>query len=555
MTQPQNPDLSPPDFSRAFQNPRLMEAALALHDNRLHDAEPILKAHLKSDPFDVAAIRMLAELAGRIGRYPDAENLLRRALELSPGFTAARSNLATLLYRQGRSADAISELDQLQSHEPDNLSPEDLGNANLKAAAHGRIGDYDEAIALYEAVLAAQPLLDKVWMSYGHVLKTVGRRDHSVTAYRRALTINPGFGEVWWSLANLKTVKFSSADLAEMQTQLGRIDLRAEDRFHIDFALGKAFEDAKDWPQSFGHYAAGNALRREALDFDGAKFSDQMRSAAALLTPAFFAERREGGCPAPDPIFILGMPRAGSTLIEQILSSHPMIEGTQELPDIAYLAERVMGRTQNDINGNYETNLAALSPEERRAMGEEYLDRTRIHRKSGKPHFIDKMPNNWRHIGLMQLILPNAKIIDARRHPMDCGFSNFKQHYARGQGFSYSLGDIGRYYADYVGFMQAVDAALPGRVHRVIHEDIVADTEAHVRTMIAHLGLPFDEACLRFWENDRAVQTPSAEQVRRPINRDGMDRWQHYEQWLGPLKTALGPVLDIYPTPPVANLP
>jgi tetratricopeptide (TPR) repeat protein len=550
MTQPQNPEPKLPDFSRALQDPRLMEAALALHDNRLHDAEPLLKAHLKSDPFDVAAIRMLAELAGRIGRYPDAENLLRRALELSPGFTAARSNLATLLYRQGKSADAIAELNQLAAQEPDHL-----GNANLKAAAHGRIGDYDEAIALYEVILAAQPVQDKIWMSYGHVLKTVGRAGDSITAYRRAVAIRPGFGEVWWSLANLKTFKFTDDDLAIMQTQLARAELGDEDRFHIDFALGKALEDRKDWAASFDHYTAGNTLRREALDYDGALISAQVARSKALLTKDFFAARAGQGCPAPDPIFILGMPRAGSTLIEQILASHPMIEGTQELSDISFLAERVMGRTRDNLGGDLAGNLATLSPDECRAMGAEYLERTRIHRKTDRPFFVDKMPNNWRYIGLIHLILPNAKIIDARRHPMDCGFSNFKQHYARGQAFAYDLHDIGRYYADYVVMMQAVDVALPGRVHRVIHEAIVAQSEAEIRSLISYLGLPFDEACLRFWENDRAVQTPSAEQVRRPINRDGMDRWQYYEQWLGPLKTALGPVLDSYPAPPVVNLP
>jgi tetratricopeptide (TPR) repeat protein len=545
MTQPQSPD-----FSRALQNPRLMEAALALHDNRLHDAEPLLKSHLKSDPFDVAAIRMLAELAGRIGRYPDAENLLRRALDLAPGFTAARSNLATLLYRQGKSGEAIAELNLLAEQDSD-----DLGNANLKAAAHGRIGDYAEAIALYEVILAAQPAQDKIWMSYGHVLKTVGRADDSIAAYRRALAIRPGFGEVWWSLANLKIFKFADDDLANMQAQLARTELSDEDRFHIDFALGKAFEDRKDWARSFAHYDAGNALRRAALDYDGAMITAQVVRAKALFTKDFFVARAGQGCLAPDPIFILGMPRAGSTLIEQILASHPMIEGTQELPEISHLAERVMGRTRDDLGGDLAGNLAAMSPDERHALGAEYIERTRIHRKTDRPYFIDKMPNNWRYFGLIHAILPNAKIIDARRHPMDCGFSNFKQHYARGQGFAYDLQDIGHYYADYVAMMQAVDVALPGRVHRVIHEQIVAESEREIRTLIAYLGLPFDEACLRFWENDRAVQTPSAEQVRRPINRDGMDRWRNYEAWLGPLKKALGPVLDSYPEPPVANLP
>ncbi len=529
----------PPDFSRAIRNPALIEAALALHDNRLHDAEPILKSHLKRDPFDVAAIRMLAELAGRIGRYKDAENLLRRAVELAPSFKAARSNLALVLYRQGQAAEAIAELDLLLDDGPD-----DLGNANLKAAASSRIGDYAEAVALYEVVLKAQPLQEKIWMSYGHVLKTVGRAQDSIAAYRHALDLRPSFGEIWWSLANIKTAPFSDADLRVMLDQLVRPDLTDEDRFHIDFALGKAFEDRGDWAQAFHHYDLGNRLRRKSLDYDADDHNRQVSQHLKTLTPAFFAARAEGGCPAADAIFVLGMPRAGSTLIEQILACHSMVEGTQELQDIGKIAQR-LGRSGSSLEA-----LAELSADERASLGADYLSRTQINRKTDKPFFIDKMPNNWLHVGLIHLILPNAKIIDARRHPLDCCFSNFRQHFARGQGFSYALDDVGRYYGDYVRFMKGIDAALPGRVHRVIHEALVDDTEAEVRAMLTALDLPFEEECLRFWQNRRAVQTPSAEQVRRPINRDGMDRWQPYEAWLDPLKTALGDVLVAYPDVP-----
>jgi tetratricopeptide (TPR) repeat protein len=528
-----------PDFSRAIRNPALIEAALALQDNRLHDAEPILKSHLKRDPFDVAAIRMLAELAGRIGRYKDSENLLRRAVELAPSFKAARSNLALVLYRQGRAAEAIDELDQLLDENPD-----DLGNSNLKAAASSRIGDYEEAVALYEAVLKAQPLQEKIWMSYGHVLKTVGRRDDCIVAYRRALALKPSFGEVWWSLANIKTVLFSDDDLSAMEDALARSDLVEVDRFHIDFALGKAFEDRGNWTQAYGHYDAGNKLRRKNLDYDADNQSRQVARHLGALTPAFFAARAEGGCQALDPIFVVGMPRAGSTLIEQILSCHSMVEGTQELHDIGKIAGE-LAQTGTPLEA-----LANLSPAERSRLGEGYLSQTQINRKTGKPFFVDKMPNNWLHVGLIHLILPNAKIIDARRHPMDCCFSNFRQHFARGQAFSYSLEDVGRYYVDYVTLMKGIDETLPGRVHRVIHENLVEDTEAEVRALLRYLGLPFEEACLRFWQNDRAVQTPSAEQVRRPINRDGMDRWQAYEKWLDPLKSALGTVLTAYPAVP-----
>ncbi len=537
-------DLAAKSIHAAIRDPQMMDAALALYENRLHDAEPVLKTRLKENPFDVAAMRMLAELAGRIGRYPDAENLLRRAVELAPTFTPARSNLALVLYRQGRVGDAICELDMLLDNDP-----EDWGAANLKAAAASRVGDYNDAVALYEAVLKAHPAQEKIWMSFGHVLKTVGRRGDSVAAYRRALALKPEYGEVWWSLANLKTVKFDDVDIALMHAGLANDSILDEDRFHIDFALGKAYEDTGRWPEAFAHYEAGNRLRRAQLDYSAADNRNMVAARAAIMTPAFFAEHI-GGCAASDPIFILGMPRAGSTLIEQILASHSMVEGTQELPDIGMMAQRIIGKNYENTEHEFPAALGALTPEDCIRLGEEYLDRTRIHRKTDKPFFIDKMPNNWLHIGLIHLILPNAKIIDARRHPMDCCFSNFKQHFARGQSFSYDLEDLGQYYRDYVTLMQAVDIALPMRVHRVWHEALVDDTEREIRKLLAYLDLPFDESCLRFFENDRAVQTPSAEQVRRPINKDGMDKWQNFDPWLGPLKSALGDVLIAYPNVP-----
>jgi Tfp pilus assembly protein PilF len=533
-------DLAQKSIEAGIRNPQLMAAALALYENRLHDAEPVLKSHLKRDPLDVAAIRMLAELAGRLGRFHDAENLLRRAVELAPYFVPARSNLALVLYRQGRAEEAISELDNVLDRDPD-----DIGAANLKAAAVGRIGDYAEAVALYETVLKAKPEQEKIWLSYGHVLKTIGKRDDSVAAYRRAVELKPAYGEAYWSLANLKTVRFRDEELAMMEGQLTRDDIATEDRFHIDFALGKAFEDRKLWHKSFAHYEAGNRLRRLELDYDAEEQSAMIASRSAQMTPEFF-EKRVGGCAGSDPIFILGMPRAGSTLIEQILASHSQIEGTQELPDISMIAQRIAG---NDDARGYCAGLEKLSLEDRQRIGAEYLNRTRIHRKTDKPYFIDKMPNNWQHIGLIQMILPNAKIIDARRHPMDCCFSNFKQHFARGQSFSYSLNDVGQFYKDYAEHMQQVDQVLPGRVHRVFHEALVANPEAEIRSLLKYLNMPFEKNCLQFWQNERAVQTPSAEQVRKPINRDGMDRWRHYERWLAPLHESLDGVLQNYPSP------
>lgn len=523
----------------ARHHPRLIEAAMAMNDNRLHDAEPLLKQHLKADPFDVFAIRMLAELAGRIGRYRDSENLLRRAVELAPGFTAARANLALVLYRLNKPTEAIAELDQLLTEDPDNI-----GSANLKAAALGRIGGYEDAITLYESVLATAPKQPKVWMSYGHMLKTVGRQAEGVAAYRKALDLIPGLGEAWWSLANLKTVKFDGADIAAMEQQLARSDIEDEDRFHLDFALGKALEDHGDPEGAFAHYAEANRLRRTRIRYSADEAEAFVDRSIARYTRDFLDSRKGQGCDAPDPIFILGMPRAGSTLIEQILSSHPLVEGTSELNDIPALSRQI------DSGGAYPDGVEKLSPEQLRAMGEDYLRRARVQRYTDKPYFIDKLPNNWAHLPLIHLILPNAKIVDARRHPLGCCFSNFKQHYARGQLFSYDLSDMGRYYRGYVRLMAHIDDVRPGLVHRVIYERMVDDTEAEVRALLAALGLDFYPACLEFHKTERAVRTASSEQVRRPIYREGTEGWQPYDRWLDPLKDALGDVLTEYPAVP-----
>jgi tetratricopeptide (TPR) repeat protein len=530
---------------RSTRDPRLMEAGLALVEGRLGVAEGLLRAHLKEKPTDIAAIRMMAELAGRLGRYGDSETLLRRALELAPGFTAARANLATVLYRQNRPVEAIEILDSLLDGEPANPS-----HQNLKAAALGRIGGYEEAIHIYRQVLDRRPDQAKIWMSYGHVLKTVGRLDEGVAAYRRAIGLAPALGEAWWSLANLKTVRLGPADVEKMESALGAPGLSLEDLFHLHFALGKAHDDSAEPELAFGHYAEGNRLRRELIGYEADETSRGVDRSIALFTPAFLGEREGWGCPAPDPIFILGMPRSGSTLLEQILDSHAQVEGTMELPDIPALVKRLGGRTRKSQENAYPEALATLGSDSLRALGEEYLERARIHRRTDKPFFIDKMPNNWAHVGLIHLILPRARIVDARRHPLDCGFSNFRQHYARGQGFSYSLEDIGRYYADYVRLMAHFDRVLPGRVHRVVHERLIDEPELEIRALLEALDLPFDPACLRFHENKRAVRTASSEQVRRPINREGVDQWRAYEAHLGPLKDALGPVLDAYPEAP-----
>lgn len=529
----------------SVSNPRLLEPAAALCDGRIAVAEALLRSFLKQHPTDVAAIRMLAEVAARLGRYADSETLLQRCLELAPGFHAARHNLATVLHRQGKAQAALDEVEELLA-----LEPRNAGYLNLKAAVLTRIGEYPEAIEIFAAVLRQYPKQARIWMSYGHALKTAGRQEEAVRAYRTSISLEPTLGEAYWSLANLKTVRFIDEDIAAMRTQLARADLSAPDRYHFEFALGKALEDAASYPDSFAHYAEGNRLRRRELNYSAADTHDHMLRSLGIFSREFFAARVEAGCAAPDPIFVVGLPRAGSTLIEQILASHSKVEGTMELPDITMLARELSGRKLRRDASRYPEILATLDREALSELGERYLAQTRVQRKTDAPYFIDKMPNNFQHVGFIHLILPRARIIDARRHPLGCCFSGFKQHFARGQNFSYSLEDIGRYYRDYVQLMAHVDDVLPGRVHRVIYEQMVSDTEAEVRRLLDYCQLPFEASCLHFYDNERAVRTASSEQVRRPIFRDGVDQWRNYDPWLGPLRDALGSVLDSYPAPP-----
>lgn len=531
----------------ATRDPRLMGAAAALCDNRIPEAEALLRAHLAQHPNDVAALRMLAEVAARLLRYSDAQRLLERCLELAPSFDAARHNYATVLNRQGRSAEALQQCAQLLAKEPYNP-----GYRSLQAAISANLGNYADSIAAYESVLRQFPQQPKLWTSYGHALRTTGKVPESIAAYRRALSMEPTLGEAWWSLANLKTFRFSEADLSALRQALARADLSDEDRLHFEFALGKALEDAASFEESFTHYAAGNALRRTQHGYDAEQTSRFVRRSKQLFTREFFAERAGAGAQAPDPIFIVGLPRAGSTLIEQILASHPLVEGTMELPELPKIARELAGPKQEE-EGTFLKRLASFSRDELRALGERYLAETRIMRKTDAPFFIDKMPNNCMYVGLIHLILPNAVIIDARRHPLGCCFSCYKQHFARGQWFTYGLEDLGRYYRDYVELMEHFDEVVPGRVGRVFYETLVADPESETRRLLEHCGLAFEPACLKFYENDRAVRTASSEQVRQPIFRAAVDHWRRYEPWLGPLEQALGDVLTEYPRVPTSS--
>jgi predicted Zn-dependent protease len=527
------------------KDPRLLAAAAALCANRIPEAEARLRHHLKSHPTDVAAIRMFAEVAGRLGRFKEAELLLARCLELVPSFSAARHNYALALHRQNKSAAALRQIDLLSASEPENP-----GYLNLKAIILSKIGEFQESLEIYADVLKKLPYQGKLWLSYGHALASAGAEDSAIAAYRRCVELQPGYGEAYWSLANLKTFRFNADELKVMRAQLERADLTADDRWHFHFAMGKALEDDADYSPAFQEYLSGNRLRRAGITYDATEAATNVQRSKQLFTASYFDARAGFGADAPDPIFIVGLPRAGSTLIEQILASHSSVEGTMELPDILAIAQSLRDLQAKSGKAQYPAVLGELTAAECRELGRQYIAQTRIQRKTDKPFFIDKMPNNFWHIGLIRQILPNAKIIDARRHPLACCLSAFKQHFARGQHYTYDLQELGRYYRDYVELMAHFDTVLPGRVHRVVYEAMIEDTEAEVRRLLAYCGLPFEDSCLRFYENDRAVRTASKQQVRQPIFREGLDHWRHFERWLAPLKETLGPVLDDYPSVP-----
>ncbi|WP_293902440.1 tetratricopeptide repeat-containing sulfotransferase family protein [Phenylobacterium sp.] len=519
----------------AVRDPALRPAAEAVFAGRAEEAEHLLRGHIALRPNDTGALQMLAKLFGAQGRHSDAEILLAHALELDPALDGARFAYAEALFRQQKAAEAIPQVERLLA-----TDPADPVYRNLLAACLGLVGEEAEETRLYEALLADFPRQPKIWLNYGHALRTLGRRDESVAAYKRCIALAPDLGDAYWSLANLKVAAFEPAEVAAMQGQLARAELPEIDRLHLSYALGKALEDSGEDAEAFRNYAAGAAIRRAQGGYDADETTAQMRRSKALFTPEFFAARAGSGAvsSAATPIFVIGLPRSGSTLVEQILASHSAVEGTMELPDIGLIAWEL-----DSPEARYPLGVADLDPAELAALGEAFLARTRVHRKLGRPFFVDKMPNNFQHLGLIALILPGARIVDVRRHPLGCGFSAFKQHFAQGQAFSYDLTDLGRYYADYVALMRHMDAVLPGRVCRLIYEDLIDDTEGQVRRLLDHCGLPFEAACLDFHRNDRAVRTVSSEQVRRPIFREGVDQWRRFEPWLDPLKAALGDTL------------
>ncbi len=523
-------------FALSTQHPELVEAVKLLREGKLGKAERIVRDLLKKYPVDVSGIRILSDIGIQLGQLKDATLLLERCLELAPDFHAARHSYALVLLRQQKAEAALLEAEKLLAVEPSN--PNFL---TLKASILVRIGEHKKAIRIYEKVLKFYPNQARAQMSYGHTLKTVGRLEEAIEAYRKCIRLSPEVGEAYWSLANLKTFQFSDSDIEDMRKQVTAEGGDADDQSHLAFALGKALEDSLQYDESFKFYRRGNSIRRlEHRHNQKINVLEAVRQ-VRTLDGAFFTQREGWGCRARDPIFIVGLPRAGSTLLEQILASHSQVEGTSELQDIIAISRKLGNKSRENPSGKYPEILAEMDRDQLRELGESYLETTRIQRSKDLPFFIDKMPNNFRHIGLIHLILPNSKIIDARRHPLGGCFSGYKQLFAHGQTFTYSLEDIGKYYRDYVRLMDHWDAVLPGRVHRVQYEEMVADTDAQIRALLDFCELEFEDQCLRFYETERAVRTPSSEQVRKPIYKESMEQWRHYEAYLDPLKEALGP--------------
>lgn len=511
----------------------LLAATDLLAQGRILKAEQLCRQFLRRTPHHTDAMRLLAEIGIRLGALEEANFLLESACELKPDDTALRIDLTRVLSKRQRFEEALRQAEHLHASAPENLQFQ-----SLRAIELLQLGRYEDAISGFDAILEKLPRDAVTLTSRGHALKTCGDGDSAVADYEAAAKADAGGGEAWYALANLKTYSFTDPQIAEMQARLNAKP-PVMDRIYLSFALGKGLEDRNDYAASFEHYAEGNALKRSQLGYRRESFEQEVDKQCEVTTARLFEQNQRAGCNAPDPIFILGMPRAGSTLLEQILASHSQVDGTRELPNILSLAQRL--RRQPGKSGDrpgYPEVLDELDAEMLTQLGQDYIDQTRQHRGNA-PFFIDKMPNNFRHIGLIRMILPRAKFIDARREAMACCFSNFKQLFAEGQEFSYDLADLGHYYRQYERLMTHWESVLPGTVHRLQHEALLDDFEGELRCLLDFLELPFEARCLRFFDTDRPVRTPSSEQVRQPLFRDAVDQWHNYEPWLLPLTRAL----------------
>lgn len=519
----------------------LFAATNLLHEGKLARAEDICRHHMRANPKDTTGMRLLAEIGERFGAMDEAEFLLESATEFNPDDLGLRLAYVEILRKRQKFDAALKQAETLHRRDPNNP----MFQAQL-AIQKMQAGDYEGSIALYDQVIETLPEDPAPWASKGHAQKTYGLQDDAIHSYKRSFALRPDYGEGYFALSNLKTYRFTDAEMATMHRQIETANLTFKDRILFGFALGKAYEDRKDFETSFKFYRDANELGRVKMRYNAQTMTTELQTQIETCTADLFKTKRDWGHAAPDPIFIVGLPRAGSTLLEQIIASHNQVDGTHELSNILSLAHKLRGRGRATGQSKYPAILHDLTAEQLEAMGRQFIEDTRIHRGKA-PFFIDKMPNNFRHIGLISLILPNAKIIDARRHPMACCFSGFKQHFAEGQEFTYGLEQIGAYYRDYVDLMDHWDTVLPAQILRVQYEDVVADTETQVRRVLDYLDLPFEQACVDFHKTKRSVRTASSEQVRQPIFKSGLEQWRNYEPWLDPLKDALGPVLKRYP--------
>lgn len=519
----------------------LVSVSSLIQEGRLLKAETLCRSFLQKHPHHVEAMRLLAMLGMKLFIYDDAEFLLESCVEFEPDNWLARFDYVTVLHKRQKFEKALAQASLLREAFPDNHAFE-LAFANENVA----VGNFDTALALYERIIARQPDFEYPHLSHGHALKTVGRLDEAIESYRAAYRARPGFGDAYWSLANLKTYRFTDDEVAAMQRHADDASTPAADRFHLCFALGAAYEARREFAAAFRYYEEGNRLKKADVRYDPATLEAAMRRQIEFCIPELFAAKAGLGGQQDDPIFIVGLPRAGSTLLEQILASHSQIDGTLELPNIIALAHRLSGRRFVSEAARYPKILADLDAQQLQTLADSFIRDTRVHRQ-GAPRFIDKMPNNFMHIGLIHLILPRARIIDARRHPIACCFSGFKQLFADGQEFTYGLKEIARFYRAYVELMAHWDEVLPGKVLRVHYEHVVADLEVQVRRILDFLGLPFEESCLHYYITDRSIRTPSSEQVRQPIYQSGLEQWRHFEPHLQVLRDELAEVIAAYP--------
>ena len=521
--------------------PELVHVTDLIHENRLYKAEQLCRQFLQTHRHHVEAMRLLAEVGTRLKIYDDAEFLLESCVEFAPDHVQARVDYTNVLIKKTKFEQANEQAMQLLK-----LQPENRGFKTTLATTLVGLGRFEEGMALYREILDTDPTRSDLHLLTGHAQKTLGALDDAIGSYRQAYRHRPDFGDAFWSLANTKTYRFSGAELRHIKRYEQAPGIEQDDRVHLCFAAGKALEDRGEYDASFRYYERGNALKMTESRYKAEVNESRAQAQVETCTRTLFEERPEVGFDCRDPIFIVGLPRAGSTLLEQILASHSLVDGTMELHNILALAQRLRGR-QAEKDSRYPGILQELHHDYFRRFGEQYIEQTRVYRGTA-PLFIDKMPNNFMHVGLIRLILPNARVIDARRSPMACCFSCFKQLFGEGQEFTYGLAEVGRYYRTYVRLMDHWDEVLPGFVLRVMHEDVVDDLEFQVRRMLDFCGLPFEEDCVQFHQTERNVRTPSSEQVRQPIFREGLDRWRRYEAHLGPLREALGAeILERHP--------